>query len=39
MMNSHLWTETPIARLKYDPITMEWESVLDERIRKVAEVF
>ena len=25
MMGSHLWTETPVARLKYDPITMEWE--------------
>jgi len=22
---SHLWTETPIARLRYDPNTLEWQ--------------
>ena len=25
MMGSHLWSENPIARLKYDPETMEWK--------------
>jgi len=25
MTNSHLWAETPIARLQYDPKTLEWE--------------
>ena len=25
MMGSHLWAENPVARLKYDPKTMEWE--------------
>ncbi len=25
MTNSHLWAETPIARLQYDPKTLEWQ--------------
>jgi hypothetical protein len=24
-MRSHEWTETPIARMKYDPDTVEWQ--------------
>ena len=25
MTGSHLWAETPIARLQYDPKTLEWQ--------------
>ena len=37
-MKSNEWTETPIARLKYDPDTMGVAALLDEGIRQVGEI-
>ena len=37
-LNSYEWTESPIARMKYDPKTMKWQPYWRRGIRKVVEV-